>query len=130
HPPIWWINREALIDTRIGDWAVPRGTTLFISPYVCHRDPARWEEPGTFRPDRFLDVPDPTRMPGFLPFGLGRRACIGGRRSLHQMAVILPRLLQRFRFRPVHRGAAPFASTLSLVPRERIRFALDRTGAR
>jgi acyl-CoA synthetase (AMP-forming)/AMP-acid ligase II/cytochrome P450/acyl carrier protein len=128
YPPIWWINREALVDTRIADWAVPRGTTIFISPWACHHNPRRWPEPDAFRPQRFLDVRDATRLPGFLPFGLGRRACIGGRLSIQQMAVILPMLLQRHRFHPLDRGPLSLATTLSLVPRQRVRFTLEPRG--
>ncbi|MBK6643905.1 MAG: cytochrome P450 [Bacteroidetes bacterium] len=38
---------------KIGNYAVPAGTNILISPYALHRDKRFWENPETFIPERF-----------------------------------------------------------------------------
>ena len=42
-------------DIKVGGIDVPAGWNVFIPLYAAHRDPALWEKPETFNPDRFLD---------------------------------------------------------------------------
>ena len=60
---------------------VAAGSDLFISVWNLHRSPAIWERPNDFLPDRFpVDDPTPTEVThnfAYLPFGGGRRKCIG-----------------------------------------------------
>jgi len=60
---------------------VAAGSDLFISVWNLHRSPAIWERPNEFQPDRFpVDGPTPTEVThnfAYLPFGGGRRKCIG-----------------------------------------------------
>ena len=60
---------------------VEAGSDLFISVWNLHRSPALWERPNDFVPDRFpVDGPTPTEVThnfAYLPFGGGRRKCIG-----------------------------------------------------
>jgi cytochrome P450 len=128
YPPIWQVNRQAAADATVGGWFVPAGTTLLLSVYSMHRDPRIWSDPDEFRPQRFLGTREAAfRMRGFLPFGLGRRACIGGQFSLHETALVVASVIARYRFRP----AAPLpamASTLSLVPVKRVPFVFEARG--
>ncbi|GGW70798.1 hypothetical protein GCM10010503_55160 [Streptomyces lucensis JCM 4490] len=75
-PPSWNILRNAspeypAIDDRIG----ARDDVLLL-PLLSHRDPALWEDPDTFRPDRWDDL-DPDTAPGYLPFGHSSERCWG-----------------------------------------------------
>jgi cytochrome P450 len=54
---------------------VPRGTLLIVNAYAIHRDPAVWEDPAEFRPERFEDGKVEGRL--LMPFGMGRRKCPG-----------------------------------------------------
>ena len=60
---------------------VAAGSDLFISVWNLHRSPAIWERPNDFDPDRFpVNGPTPTEVThnfAYLPFGGGRRKCIG-----------------------------------------------------
>ena len=99
YPPAYVVGREALADCTIGDYHVPRGTTVLMSQWVVQRDPRFFDEPAAFRPERWTDAFQKT-MPKFayFPFGGGPRLCIGNTFALMEMALVLPTIGQRFRF--------------------------------
>ncbi len=68
------ITRNVSID---GSPIVPRGTIVFVSPLLEHRNPDIFPDPHEFRPNRWRDFrPSPY---AFLPFGIGQRRCLGAR---------------------------------------------------
>ncbi len=96
YPPAATLVRQATADDRIGATAIPRGTVVFVAPWVLHRHRRLWREPDTFDPSRFLpDAPPPPRF-AYLPFGAGPRICIGAQFALAEAALVLGMLLQRF----------------------------------
>ena len=52
---------------------------MFANLYHVMNDPAHWEEPREFRPDRFIDqlTGEFIQDERVIPFGVGRRACLG-----------------------------------------------------
>ena len=77
-PPAAVVVRMAMTDVVVGGYRIPAGTNLLACVYAVHRDPALWESPTSFDPDRFA----PQRMKSidrwqYLPFGAGPRTCIG-----------------------------------------------------
>ena len=99
YPPNWvLITRRCLQESTIGDYRIPRGSWLFIFPYVLHRD-ARWfTEPESFDPDRFAsEVFGPLQRSAYIPLGLGPHVCIGKALSTIILTSILARILQEFR---------------------------------
>ncbi|GLX18842.1 cytochrome P450 [Streptomyces lavendulae] len=75
-PPSWNILRYAspeygALDARIGD-----RDDVLVLPLLSHRDPALWEDPDAFRPERW-DHLDPDTAPGYLPFGHSSERCWG-----------------------------------------------------
>ena len=75
YPPIWVIERNLCEEVTVGDWRLPEGAQVLISPWVLHRLPRYWSDPERFLPERFLD-PE-TVHPAYFPFGAGARSCIG-----------------------------------------------------
>ena len=60
-------------------------------------NPEVFDSPETFKPERFLDSNGnylSTRHPGFIPFGMGRRACPGEKLALADLFLIIANLLQ------------------------------------
>lgn len=53
YPPAWAIGRESTVPFQLRQYSFPKGTTIFISPWVLHHDPRYFDEPATFRPDRW-----------------------------------------------------------------------------
>jgi cytochrome P450 len=82
----------------IGDWTYPAGILLFASALLIHHDPAIYPDPYAFRPERFLDTKPGTYT--WLPFGGGRRRCLGASFALLEMRVVLRAAAARFTFTP------------------------------
>ncbi|GAC1447490.1 MAG: cytochrome P450 [Isosphaeraceae bacterium] len=111
YPPAWGIGREAATDLEIGGYHVPKGTQLLISQWVLHRDPRWFDDPESFRPERW-DGDLARRLPkgAYIPFGDGPRVCIGNHFAMMEAVLILATLAQR------HRLALVADETLELSP--------------
>jgi cytochrome P450 len=82
----------------IGGITYQPGVVLFASAYLVHHDPDIYPDPYAFRPDRFLD-----KQPGtytWIPFGGGRRRCLGAAFAQLEMKLALQALLKRCSWRP------------------------------
>ena len=78
YPPLWLMTRKALNDDQLGDFFVPAGTEIYISPYLIQRSPDLWEAPDQFDPDRMSPNNGRDRHElACCPFGAGPRNCIG-----------------------------------------------------
>jgi cytochrome P450 len=78
YPPAWTVERDAVEDDNIAGVRVAAGDTVAISPYLLHRNPEFWPNPQGFDPRRFQ--PDSASIRpryAFMPFGGGRRICVG-----------------------------------------------------
>lgn len=65
--------------------------------YSIHHDPQLWTEPELFRPERFL-VEGRLKTPDhFIPFGMGRRSCIGEQLARKELFLLFANLLRCFR---------------------------------
>jgi cytochrome P450 len=97
-PPAWGFSRQALGDDEIGGFRVPKGSLVFIVPYVVHRRPALWPDPERFDPERFSAAQMAARPRfAYVPFGGGPRQCIGNQFAMLEAALILASLGRRFR---------------------------------
>lgn len=99
HPPVpVLVPREAMQDTKLHDFVIPKGTRLFINIWTISRDPKYWEKPEEFWPERFLncDVDFKGKDFEFTPFGSGRRACPGIYFATHTIECVLVKLLLTF----------------------------------
>lgn len=98
YPPAWILNgRVAIQDTQIGGYDVPKGTTIFISPYVMHRLPQHFPNPEQFNPDRWTaEMEKALPKYAYMPFGGGPRICIGNAFAMMEAQLILATIAQRF----------------------------------
>ena len=94
HPPLVTLMRRVKSDFQVADQRIPAGHTLAISPYVTHRNPAWFPEPERFDPNR----PLPEHVFAYIPFGAGRRKCVGNAFALLQVKAIFCALLGRYDF--------------------------------
>jgi cytochrome P450 len=100
YPPGWLMTRRALKDDRLGDFFVPAGTEIYISPYLIQRNPALWDDPDHFNPDRFEPDQSRHRHPmAMLPFSAGPRKCIGELFSRIEMQLHLITITKQIRLR-------------------------------
>jgi len=102
YPPFWMVDRMALADDRVGDLAIPRGSTIVVFIYGAHHSPQYWENPESFDPERFTKANEKLHRPfTYLPFGAGPRGCIGGNYAMLQILMILSVLLRKYDLRLV-----------------------------
>jgi len=100
YPPVHTLAREALADDRLAGRHVPKGSNVLISPWVLHRHRQLWQSPERFDPERFS--PEQTRARArfsYLPFGGGRRICIGAAFAMTEATILLATIAQRYRLR-------------------------------
>lgn len=89
-----------------GGHAVSRGTMVLVDVYSMQRDPAVWERPDEFVPERFMDggAGAGDRRDGssrwMMPFGMGRRKCPGEGLALRTVGVALGVMMQCFEWAP------------------------------
>ena len=97
YPPAWLIGRESTGPFELDGYVFPTGTTIFISPWILHRDPRYFEEPETFRPERWMsNLARELPRFAYMPFGGGPRVCIGQRFAMIEAILILTTVAQRF----------------------------------
>jgi len=82
---------------KIGDWQYPPGVCVVANAYLIHHDPAIYPDPYAFRPERFLDQPPATYT--WIPFGGGRRRCLGASFAQLEMKIVLRAVLARNQLR-------------------------------
>jgi len=133
YPPVPFVGRVATKRTHVGTQVIPKGTFVWLSAYAVHRDSTYWDEPDTFKPERWADAAlreaakefngeTPSRRGlrhthSFIPFGAGPRNCIGQKFALLEAQVMVASLLRDFDvslppdYPPVIAGVAP-----TLVP--------------
>lgn len=60
-------------------FTIPKGTQVIPLIHAVHMDPTLWKDPEMFNPDRFLseDGKKIVKPDFFIPFGVGRRVCLG-----------------------------------------------------
>ena len=102
YPPAYIMAREAIEPCEIGGYTMPVGATIIFSQWVMHRDPRYFDDPETFKPQRWLDgLADRLPAGAYFPFGDGPRRCIGQGFALLEAAIVITTLAQRFTFRMV-----------------------------
>jgi cytochrome P450 len=78
----------------IGGWRYEPGVVLVANAWLVHHDPDIYPDPFAFRPERFLEEPPGTYT--WIPFGGGRRRCLGGSFAMLEMKVALRAALRRY----------------------------------
>jgi cytochrome P450 len=107
YPPIAAISRVAIGADAIAGEPVKRGSLVVIAPYVLHRHRLLWDDPDVFEPGRFLgEARKNIDRFAYLPFGAGRRTCIGSAFALQEATLVLAVIMSRF--------------TLTLAPRHAV----------
>ncbi|XP_027120417.2 cytochrome P450 76T24-like [Coffea arabica] len=79
YPPATTISRYYEADIVIGQYIVPKNALVLVNLWAIGRDSSLWSSPDSFVPERFLDSEIDVKGQHFelLPFGTGRRMCLG-----------------------------------------------------
>lgn len=97
YPPAFLIARAAVAADTVAGFAVKRGDTMMIAPWLLHRHESLWQAPNAFMPERFMPGAPPPERFAYLPFGTGPRVCIGAHFALVEATLALARLVGAFK---------------------------------
>src|SRR5439155_12478965 len=89
----------------IGGWRYEPGTVLVANAWLVHHDPDIYPDPFAFRPERFLEEPPGTYT--WIPFGGGRRRCLGASFAMLEMKIVLRAVLAQHDLAAATDGAEP-----------------------
>ncbi|CAI0403692.1 unnamed protein product [Linum tenue] len=101
HPPApFLIPHRALETCQVMNYRIPKDSQVIVNVWAIGRDPSVWEDPLSFRPERFIDGSITADFKGcdfeLLPFGSGRRVCPGLPMAAKQVPLILASLIKGF----------------------------------
>ena len=125
-PPAWAIGRNAVADHRAGEFTIPSGSVVVVSPWLLHHDERWWPDATAFRPERWLsDRPEGSRL-AYVPFGGGPRRCIGEPFALMEGTLVLATIARHWRFRTVSDEPPELQPVVTLRPRGGLRMRVER----
>jgi cytochrome P450 len=131
YPPAWVIPRVAVEDDEIDGHRIPKGATVIIPIQQIQNDERFWPEPSRFDPTRFLpDNAKGVHRSAYLPFGGGRRVCIGKSFALLEMTMIAALMSRRFTYEVAAGHRVKPEATLTLRPRYGLKMVARRRVAR
>ncbi|XP_071740906.1 germacrene A acid 8-beta-hydroxylase-like [Rutidosis leptorrhynchoides] len=92
------VPRQNQKDCNLLGYHIPAKTKLLINAWACGTDPDSWEDPGSFKPERFENSSISYLGADFelIPFGTGRRICPGINFAIGTVECILSNLLYHF----------------------------------
>ena len=97
YPPSIEVARESTDDVELQRYRIPEGAGMILPVYSVHRDERRWDEPESFRPERWEEEDVPNHEYAYFPFGGGPRACIGNRFATLELRLVLATIAHRYR---------------------------------
>jgi cytochrome P450 len=126
-PPAWVIPRRCVQEDEIDGYRIPRGATVFVPIHGIHHDPRFWPDPDVYDPARFLpENAKGQHRSAYLPFGGGRRICIGSSFALMEGTLITAMMSQAFVYDLVPGHPVEPEATLTLRPRRGVKMVARR----
>jgi cytochrome P450/NADPH-cytochrome P450 reductase len=101
-----------------GKYKLKKNTFITVLALALHRDPSVWgPNPDAFDPENFSREAEAARpVNAWKPFGNGQRACIGRGFAMHEAALAIGMILQRFKLLDVNRYQMQLKETLTIKP--------------
>jgi cytochrome P450 len=97
YPPVWMMGRRSVVPFEMDGYHFPAGMTFVLSQWVIHHHPDLWQDPETFRPERWDPVNGEKIQPwSYFPFGGGPRICIGMPFAQLEAKLLLATIMQRY----------------------------------
>jgi cytochrome P450 len=130
YPPAFIIGREPLADFELGGYIIPAGTTIFMSPWVMHRDERFFERAGEFRPERWSgDFAATLPKMAYFPFGGGSRICIGNAFAMMESVLLLSTIARGWSMHLVSDHPIALSPVFTLRPKFGIKVILAKRPA-
>ncbi|XP_055331313.1 cytochrome P450 2B15-like [Paramacrobiotus metropolitanus] len=92
------VLRCNLEETTLLGYRIPKRSFILPNFLAVNMDPKLWDNPESFQPERFLDKHGKvTEPPYFMPFSIGKRACVGEALARMEIFLFFANILQKFR---------------------------------
>ncbi|XP_075280489.1 cytochrome P450 2J2-like [Opisthocomus hoazin] len=92
------VPRMSTKDTVLDSFHIPKGTTFLVNLTSVMFDKDEWETPDSFNPEHFLKDGQFWKRESFMPFSIGKRACLGELLARSELFLFFTSLLQKFTF--------------------------------
>jgi cytochrome P450 len=127
YPPTWLFVRVALEDDRLPSGTeIPRGSKIYLSPYITQRDPRYYTEPDKFNPQRFGEDEKRSRPKfAYFPFGGGPRQCIGEAFATMEGVLLIATIGSRFKLELSQGQTVSLDAGITLRPRNGLRMKVN-----
>lgn len=127
YPPVWLYTRKAIDDDMFGDYFIPAGSDIFISPYFLHRNEQFWPNAESFDPERFTeDAIKDQHKQAYIPFSAGPRRCIGDFFATVEMQMHVGLMARHFRFEYVEEHALELAPEINMRSKHPIKMKIKK----
>lgn len=123
YPPAWSIGRTALEDISLGNDVITKDSLILFNIYNLHRQAEYFPEPERFMPERFSEPTHPRYA--YIPFGAGRRTCIGNQFAMLEAVLILSRIMQDYRLSPVENQEVIAEPMITLRPKGGLKMRVE-----
>ena len=98
YPAAAFFARDASEDLTVKDVHFAKGDAIFVPVYTLHRNSLLWDEPETYKAERFFEVKEKPERGQFIPFGDGQRVCIGAQYAETEIMVLMAALIRHVEF--------------------------------
>ena len=126
YPPLPFLSREAVRDETFRGIAIPKGSLIFVVPWLLHRHGKLWTKPDHFLPERFLPGHPPPPKFAYIPFSIGPRTCTGMAFGAMEAVMCLATLGQAFGLRLKEGYEVKPVARLTLRPEDGLPMTLHR----
>lgn len=116
---------QAAKDTTLRGYRIPKHAHIFANLYTVHMNKKVMNDCFKFRPERHL-----TNKYNVIPFGIGRRSCLGEQWTKSQMYLVLVTTLQKYRLELAPSfNETQYSSDIFLLPDKVELLFIDRNRA-
>ncbi|GAB4833656.1 hypothetical protein Ancab_031901, partial [Ancistrocladus abbreviatus] len=100
------VPRKVDVDVDLCGFMVPKCAQVLVNAWAIGRDPNLWENPNSFEPERFMGLEIDVKGQDFelIPFGAGRRICLGLPLAIRMIHLTLGSLIHSFNWK-IENGA-------------------------
>lgn len=125
YPPAYILERRTTRDMEFGEFVVPAGKTIMLSPYAMHHDPRYYPDPERFDPDRWLPEESAKRPRySYFPFAAGPHKCLGEPLAWMELTLVTAVIAQRWTMRLVPGHPVKPQPLVTLRPKHGLRMIL------
>ncbi|HEY2581058.1 MAG TPA: cytochrome P450 [Mucilaginibacter sp.] len=124
YPPGWSSIHHTHIDFSVGNYLIPKNSTIFVSIYNVHHHPDFWQHPDLFNPNRFHPSNLLKEKDAFIPFGKGPGKCIGMGLAQMVINIVFAKMVLNFKFSADKNEVPEIQSRVSLGSKRDIKIRL------